>query len=159
METVELTPPHAERRESATYRRSHRFLIEEQDKPCVVCGVRNSTLHDPTVNRSKANALETHHYPVEWSLAHAVDPLKLHRQFPQVIDRDTLEAFIDSPANLLVLCDVHHRSVQCGIHHLSTQDFAILPFLYDGYVVVADKAHAAQAEAHDEEILEDEASQ
>lgn len=156
---IELTPPHDKRRETAAYQRSHHFLVVEQDTPCYVCGVRNSTLNDPAQNKVGAKALESHHAPIEWSLMDAVDPLKAHRQFPQVIDRETLEAFIDSPANLLILCDVHHRDKQRGIHHLLWQDFAILPFLYDDYIVVADQAQAVQAEAHDEQIIENEAKQ
>jgi hypothetical protein len=153
VETVELTPPHAERRETETYRKSHHFLVVERDSPCLVCGVRNSTLSDPAKNPFSAKALESHHYPVEWSLAHACDPRKVHEKFPQVIDRATLEAFIDSPPNLLILCDLHHRSMQSGIHHLLAQDFAILPFLIDGYIVVSDKTNATQAETHDAEVL------
>jgi hypothetical protein len=156
---VELTPPHDKRRETAAYQRSHKFLVEDQDKSCVVCGVRRSTLGDPTQNKLHSTALETHHFPIEWSLMDAVDPLKVHRQYSQVIDRETLEAFIDSPANLLVLCDICHRSKQRGIHHLLAQDFAILPFLLDDYIVVADQVQAAQAEAHDEAVLKSEATQ
>lgn len=159
VETVELTPPHDKRRETEAYRKSHHFLVVEKDSPCVICGVRRSTLADPKQNPLSAKAIESHHYPIEWSLGHCCDVHKVHARFPQVIDHETLEAFIDSPANLLVLCDMCHRSKQRGIHHLLTQDFAILPFLLDDYIVVSDKAHAAQAEAHDEDVLKAETAQ
>lgn len=153
VETIELTPPHQERRETEAYRKSHHFLVVEKDSPCEICGVRNSTLADPQQNPYKATALETHHFPVEWSLAGAVDPRKLHEKFPQVFDQATLETFIDSPANLKILCSTHHRSLKYGIHHLLAQDFAILPYLRDGYLLVTDQAHAGVDQAHDEELL------
>lgn len=154
--SVEMTPPHAPRVETEAYRKAHRYLIDVQDTPCKVCGVRKSTLGDPTQNKVGAKQMESHHYPIERSLMDACDPNKVHKQFPQVIDRETLEAFVDSAVNLVILCDVHHRSVTFGIHHLLTQDFAILPFLYDGYIVSAPQAQAAQAMAVDNQIEQQE---
>lgn len=135
--SFELTPPHAPREETGNYRKAHHYLVDTLQKPCQVCGVTNAFLADAEKNVYHATAMETHHYPIERSLMDACDPDKVHKQFPQVYDKATLEAFIDTPANLIVLCDVHHRSMEQGIHHLLTQDFAILPFLYDGYQVVA----------------------
>lgn len=151
--SYEMTPPHAPRVETETYRKAHHFLVVERDSPCAVCGVRASTLTDPAANPYHATAIETHHYPIERSLVDACDPQKVHQRFPQVFDRASLEAFVDTPANLLVLCDVHHRSKQYGIHHVLTQDFAILPFLYDGYQLTATKATIQQVEQEDETLL------
>lgn len=150
--SLELTPAHAPRVETETYRKAHHTLIYELDKPCIICGVRNSTLHDPTENRLHATCMETHHFPIERSLVNACDWRKVHQQFPQVIDEASLEAFVDSPANLYVLCDVHHISVEYGIHHLLPQDFYIQPFLRDGYHVVAPAAAVAVDTAQDEQI-------
>lgn len=133
----EMTPPHAPRVQTPAYVKSRKYLIETQDKPCVVCGVRKSTLGDPTANKFGATELETHHYPIERSLADACDPAKIHLAYPEVIDRETLEAFLDSPRNLIVLCSTHHRSLEQGIHHLLVQDYAVLPYLYDNYQITA----------------------
>jgi hypothetical protein len=151
--TAEMTPPHDERIETPTYRKARAFLIDERDAPCAVCGVRKSTLHDPAQNPLGATALETHHYPIERSLLNAVDPKKLHARFPQVFDDETLVAFIDSPANLIVLCDQHHRSPEVGIHHLVVQDWMVLPFLKTGYRIVARPEDAQQAMATDEAVM------
>lgn len=148
----EMTPPHLPRTQTPMYVKSHKYLVETQDKPCVVCGVRNSTLSDAAQNKFGASTLETHHYPVERSLLEACDPNKVHLAFPEVIDQETLEAFVDSPRNLIVLCDVHHRSVQQGIHHLLVQDYAILPFLYDNYQIVASANTKAQTQENDDEV-------
>ena len=153
VDAYEMTPPHAPRVETETYRKAHHFLVVERDTPCLVCGVRQSTLADPTKNTVGAKAIETHHYPIERSLVDACDPVKVHTRFPQVFDRTSLEAFVDTPGNFAVLCDQHHRSMQQGIHHLLTQDFAILPFLYDGYELNALKANENTTLLHDEAVI------
>jgi hypothetical protein len=153
VESIDLTPPHPPRHETEAYHKSHHFLIYEKDSPCVVCGVRHSTLADPVRNPLKARYLETHHSPIEWSLASACDIRKVHAKFPQVIDEETFQAFIDSPVNLVVLCDKCHVSREYGVHHLSVPDWMIRPFLLDSYIVASDPAHAAQDEAHDAEII------
>lgn len=155
--TVEMTPPHPPRVETPAYRAAHSFLINRKNTPCHVCGVTKRTLKNPAKNPFGAGALETHHYPIERSLMDACDPRKVHQDFPQVHDRATLESFVDSIPNLLVLCDVHHRSVEHGIHHLLTQDFAVQRYLLDGYVVAAEVKDAAQVEAADERIEQREA--
>ena len=150
--SVEMTPPHPPRVETPEYARAHKFLINQKNAPCAVCGVTKRTLRNPAKNPAHATQLETHHYPIERSLMDACDPVKVHRVYPQVYDRATLAAFVDSPANLIVLCDVHHRGVETGIHHLLVQDWAILPFLLDGYRVVAEAKDAAAARSADEQI-------
>lgn len=151
----EMTPPHAKRVETEAYRKSHKYLIETQNKPCVVCGVSHTTLHDPAINRFGATAMESHHYPIERSLMNACAPDKVHHAFAEVIDQASLEAFVDSPRNLIVLCSVHHRSLEQGIHHLLVQDYAILPFLYDNYQVVASAKDRVAIEAADDTIMEE----
>lgn len=141
----ELTPPHPPRTSTALYLKSHADLVFMKDMPCVVCGVRNSTLKNSAENRFNATCLETHHYPIERSLLHACDPLKMNRVFSQVTDRTSLELFVDSEQNLIVLCDVHHRSIEQGIHHLLAQDFAVLPYLWDHYQIVAKSYAEASA--------------
>lgn len=143
--SFELTPPHPPRVDTPEYRASHNNMVIVDDLPCHVCGVKNSTLSDPTKNIFNAKCLETHHYPIERSLMNACDPKKINLAFPQVHDKETFDVFIDSEQNLLVLCDVHHRSMEQGIHHLLAQDFAVLPYLWDHYQIVARSYDAANA--------------
>ena len=91
---------------------------------------------------------------IERSLMDACDPRKVHQDFPEVYDRATLATFVDSTRNLLVLCDVHHRSLEYGIHHLLTQDWAVQKYLLAGYTVAALKRDAAAVEAKDEAVVE-----
>jgi hypothetical protein len=153
---VEMTPPHPPREETPEYVRAHHHLTRVLDSPCAMCGVRNSTLKDPKENPFGATALETHHYPIERSLLDACDPLKVGVVFPQVKDQASLEEFVDSEHNLMVLCDIHHRHPLHGIHHLTPQDFFVQPFLLEGYQVVATQQDEAQAMQADEILIESE---
>ncbi len=152
VESIELTPPHPPREDTPEYVKTHHHLTIVLDSPCAICGVRNSTLKDHNHNVFGSKALETHHYPIERSLLDACDPRKISVVFPQVKDQASLEAFVDSEGNMMVLCDVHHRHPMFGIHHLAVQDFFIQSFLLDGYQVVADQADEAAILARDEAI-------
>ena len=150
---VEMTPPHPPREETPIYARTHHHLVYTQDTPCAICGVRNSTLHIPAENPFKAEAIETHHYPIERSLLMACDLRKVHVIFPQVKDHASLEAFVDSEENMMVLCDIHHRHPHYGIHHILAQDFFIQPFLFGGYQVVAEAGDAQKVMTANERVL------
>jgi hypothetical protein len=151
--TVEMTPPHPPRTETPEYRRAHSFLINRKNAPCHICGVTKRTLKNAAKNPYGATQMETHHYPIERSLVDACDPAKVHRDFPQVYDRASLLAFVDSPANLLVLCDQCHRSPERGIHHLLTQDWIVQRYLVTGYQVAATARDAAAVLARDEHLV------
>lgn len=150
---AEMTPPHPPREDTPIYRRTHRRLVYELDTPCAICGVRQSTLDNPRENPYKAEAIETHHYPIERSLLNACDPRKVHHIFPQVKDYESLEEFVDSEENMMVLCDVHHRHPHYGIHHVLAQDFFVQPFLYGGYQVVAEEEDAEKVMRANERII------
>lgn len=131
----EFYPPHPPRKETPEYEATHKLLTHTLDMPCRDCGVRLSTLHDPIANPLNAKQLETHHWPLQREFADALDPLKVHREYPSVTDRRSLNMFIDSPHNMLVLCDVDHRSKARGIHHINESLEACKRFLIDGYVL------------------------
>lgn len=151
--SVELTPPHPPRESTPAYREAHRRLIDEQDSPCLICGVRKSTLGDPAQNPAGATQMESHHFPVERSLLDACDWRKVAKRFPSVKSQGDLEQWVDTEENLVALCDVHHRGVETGIHHLSVTDWSILPFLLSGYRVVARAQDAQTVQAADEALL------
>jgi hypothetical protein len=118
--TLEATPPHPPRVETPEYKRAHTFLINRRNRPCHSCGVTKRTLKNPAKNPLGATQMESHHFPVARSLLEACDWRKVHKDFPSVNSQESVERWVDSPENLLVLCDVHHRSVEAGIHHLAT---------------------------------------
>ncbi len=141
-------PPHPPRTASALYTRNHHRLVYEEDRPCLVCGVRQSTLHDPAQNPYGATQLETHHRIVEWSLARAVDIAKFnHRIRPGLLrhtndtatyghefTQEELITWVEGHAdNLWVLCDLHHRHPLIGIHAITGPIWGIQDVLVDGY--------------------------
>lgn len=130
----EFYPAHDKRKESSAYAATHKKLCITLNRPCMVCGVKNSTLKDPNKNRYDARAMETHHHIVEWALANAIDADQfnkvlrpnLARRHPQnplyqkPMTLDDIKAWVDhSEDNLWVLCDVHHRHKYLGIHAIS----------------------------------------
>lgn len=113
-------PEHEPRKASAEYARTHHHLVVELDEPCWICGIRNSDVQkiaDPKVKRQWQ--LETHHDELEWAAANGVDLALVMRDWPDLTDRDKLRAWLDSEANMLVLCALHHRSPKYGIHAIS----------------------------------------
>lgn len=139
-----LTPPHPPRADTPTYRRAHERLIHELDTPCYFCDAKD--------NR------ETHHWPVERSLAAAVDIERLARDHPEVRDYPIFMDWVDSEHNLLVLCAECHRGPQ-GIHHALAQDAFIRryarrdPASGRPYIFAATPDTAQAAEAFDEQLL------
>src|SRR6516164_10906115 len=71
-------PAHDKRRETPAYSAIHKKLTIQMDLPCLICGVKHSTLDDPKQNRYGAKAMETHHHVIEWSLANAIDTDKFN---------------------------------------------------------------------------------
>lgn len=127
-------PAHDKRTESPAYAKVHKKLTEQLDLPCLICGVRNSTLKKPKQNTYGAKQMETHHHVIEWALANAVDvklfnktlrPSLAHRHPDNAIyqrnmsKKEVLDWVDHSEDNLWVLCDIHHRHKFFGIHEIS----------------------------------------
>jgi hypothetical protein len=72
-------PPHDKRTESPAYAQVHHRMTVVDDKPCLVCGVRHSTLGDAASNPFGAVQMETHHHTIEWALANAIDADKFNQ--------------------------------------------------------------------------------
>jgi hypothetical protein len=140
LEEVAFYPEHNQRTNSAKYSQIHKELVVNQNRPCLVCGVRNSILKDPKArpdpkrNPWGASKMETHHHVVEWALANAVDMAKFNQRIVDRLRRkegtdssynqpfsttEILDWIDHSPDNLWVLCDVHHRHKWVGIHAIS----------------------------------------
>lgn len=156
---IEMYPAHPPRKDTPEYRATHKLLVNTLDTPCRDCGVRKSTLGDPIANPLGAKQLESHHFPLQREFADALDPAKVHKEFPQVTDRHSLDMFIDSPHNMLILCDVDHRSKARGIHHINESLEACKRFLLDGYVIADVAANLQHDLAVDEALTKNETDQ
>jgi hypothetical protein len=142
-------PAHDKRLETPEYRKARDRLTKTLDLPCLVCGVRRSTLKDKALNRYGARQMETHHHLIEWSLANAIDTAKFNRivlphlkvRHPHNPDyakdafTDTdVAAWVDhSEDNLWVLCDVHHRAAYLGIHEITYPIWCPMDLLRDDF--------------------------
>lgn len=148
----EFYPAHPPRKDTPEYRETHKLLVYTLDMPCRDCGVRHSTLADPQQNPLGAKQMETHHWPLQREFADALDPEKVHKEFSEVTDRRSLNMFIDSPKNMLVLCDIDHRSKSRGIHHINESLEACKRFLLDGYIIADAAKNAVQDLAIDQNL-------
>jgi hypothetical protein len=121
-------PDHPPRTDSALYRRTRHHLIDVLDIACWVCG-------------SKDNR-ETHHQHVEWAYADGVDwdhMRVLHPDFNWGTFK-TAEDFVDSEYNMLILCDIHHRHKNHGIHYLPFPIFVMQRYKRDDFIMFTEDA-------------------
>jgi hypothetical protein len=142
-------PAHDKRVETPAYKKAHDHLTKTLDLPCLVCGVKQSTLKDKTQNRYGARQMETHHHVIEWSLANAIDPDKFNRiilphlkvRHPHnplyakaALTAEDVHDWVDhSEDNLWVLCDVHHRAPYMGIHEITCPIWCPMDLLLDDF--------------------------
>jgi hypothetical protein len=170
---VALYPGHAPRRNTPAYNKTHQKMCIDDDTPCLICRVRHSTLSDPTANWMRARFLETHHFLVQDSLVGGVSvdailqvlrdatdqqPLAvlIRTLMASVHDHDSLMAFLDSPQNMLVLCDKCHLGPE-GIHNTSWNYFIFRAFAIPGWRLFdldGKPADAAQLLSVDEHLQE-----
>jgi hypothetical protein len=148
LEEVAFYPAHDPRRETPEYKTIHDNLVNQKDLPCLVCGVRHSTLKDDNLNPYGARQMETHHHIVEWALANAVDVGKfnkilrpfLQKRHPDKPDynndfnqQQVLDWIDHSEDNLWVLCDIHHRHKYLGIHAITYPIWSPVDLLRDDF--------------------------
>lgn len=143
-----LYPEHKPRRPSPQYLANHHRMVVIEDRPCLVCGVRNSTLKDEARNPRGATALETHHHYIEWALINAIDLSKFNRKIVPVLrartgdtatyghdftQEEMAEWIAGHEGNLWVLCSVCHRHSLVGIHAITGPIWGCQDMLIDGY--------------------------
>ena len=157
-----LYPPHPPRRPTKRFLTSRYRLIVELDLPCLVCGVRNSTLGDPTQNPYGATAMEAHHRLIEDSLANAIDVDKFNAKVLPALLRKTgdtatyghpftraemLDWIHGDAENLWILCSQHHRGKFVGIHSITGPIWGVQDLLIDGYNLTGLVAHSPEEAA------------
>jgi hypothetical protein len=164
LQEIDFYPAHDKRLETPEYKAAHKKLAIDQDLPCMVCGVRNSTLKDPAKNPFGAKQMETHHHVIEWALANAVDVDKFNATLlPNLQARHPNDPAYQKPFtaedicnwvdhnedNLWVLCDVHHRAPFFGIHAITHPIWGPQDLLRDDFVEYArGEIEKANAEAN-----------
>lgn len=119
-----IYPAHEKRTESSLFRENKEYLVAKLDTPCFICG-------------SKENR-EVHHI-FEWSTFPALDPKKMQNVL-KIFDfygysKDDPHSPITSPddkRNLVVLCELHHRGEDNGVHAITFPIWIALSALKPG---------------------------
>jgi len=114
-------PDHDPRTTSNTFNHTKRHLIDDEDTPCWICG-------------SKENR-EVHHFIVEWAYADAIDWDKVKKDHPTFdwAGFKTAEDFVDSIYNMRVLCQLHHRGLNHGIHTIPYPIWQVQKYVKDDF--------------------------
>ncbi len=150
IDELQFYPTHDKRRETPAYEAIHKELVDKEDLPCLVCGVRKSTLHDPKKNPFGATQIETHHHIVEWALQNAIDVGKFNEiirphlarrhpkdpvwKYEEPFNEERVRNWVDhSEHNLWVLCNVHHRAQFLGIHEVTYPIWSPMNLLRDDF--------------------------
>ena len=75
--------------------------------------------------------LEAHHAILEFAVLNGIDLRKLTKDFPSIVDTESLYAWAAGPGNLEILCRECHRG-QCGIHSVPWPAWSWQRYALDG---------------------------
>lgn len=78
--------------------------------------------------------LEAHHAHIEFALLNAVSFAALEHAYPGISDPAAVGAWIESDANLVLLCRRHHVGLGAGVHDLDSAMFEASHYLRPGTV-------------------------
>lgn len=131
LEVEVYLPAHKERKTTALFERTKKQLVAREGGKCFICGATES---------ENGNALEAHHFIVEWAYANAVDWKLVQKDFPEFPDWDKLfktndySLFVDNMLwNGKLLCHSHHVGNNKGIHFTPYPLWIIQRYLKEGY--------------------------
>src|SRR5665213_3222048 len=131
-ETV-YTPTHPQRGASSPEFQASKKALEAISATCWICG--------KTAEESGA-PLEGHHLNTEWSLINAADWAKVQESFPHA---KSLEEWLDSTDNLILLCTKCHRSPLRGVHMITMPAWIFQKYKLDGWDLVNGPAATSMA--------------
>ena len=73
--------------------------------------------------------LELHHAHIEFALQNGVDLKRLEVVYPGVSDPSEVGAWVQGAANLIWLCERHHRDAGAGVHDLDASNYEASRFV------------------------------
>lgn len=117
-------PEHPARENDPHYRDFEAFRRRTKDTAQCAIGAHRGDFSECSLDR----ALELHHAHVEFSLQNGVDLAWLEKDYPGISDPETVGAWVESGANLLWLCQFHHRG-HGGVHVASASDYEAAKFV------------------------------
>jgi hypothetical protein len=114
-------PPHPARTDDPHYKdfnHLHREWKKDPDKWQCAVGKHRGDFGECDLSKP----LELHHAHVEFSMQNGIDLRWLAIDYPGIDNPDELGEWVESAANLIVLCVRHHRGTG-GIHHAAYADY------------------------------------
>lgn len=109
-------PPHPARTEDPHYKDFEEFRKRTHATAKCDIGAHRDDFSECS------GGLELHHAHVEFSLQNGVDLQWLERDYPGISDPNSVGAWVESAANLIWLCEFHHRG-HGGVHVASASDY------------------------------------
>lgn len=114
-------PPHPARTDDPHYKDfNHLHAAWKKDPTKWLCAVGQHRNDYTECDLTKP--LELHHAHVEFSMQNGIDLHWLAVDYPGIDNPDELGGWVESAANLMVLCVRHHRGTG-GIHHAAYADY------------------------------------
>lgn len=114
-------PPHEPRESDPHYADFHEWKRRQKAAGKWRCGW--AVLVDDDTDCDLTLPLEAHHSHIEFALQNGISFERLEHAFPGISDPAQVGAWIESDANLILLCAKHHRALGHGVHHLSSSDY------------------------------------
>jgi hypothetical protein len=114
-------PPHPARTDDPHYKdfdHLHREWKKDPEKWQCAVGKHRGDFSECDLTKP----LELHHSHVEFSLQNGVALAWLEADYPGISNPDEVGAWVESPANLEVLCVFHHRG-HGGVHVAAAADY------------------------------------
>ena len=111
-------PDHPERESDPHYKDFNHFRNQTKATAQCAVGAHRNDFSECSLDKP----LELHHSHVEFSLQNGVELKWLEVDYPGIGDPNSVGAWVESAANLVWLCERHHRS-EGGVHHASASDY------------------------------------
>lgn len=115
-------PEHPARKDDPHYRDFEHYRAATKSTAVCAKGAEIGSTADCS------GGLELHHAHIEFSLQNGVDLAVLEAHYPGVSDPGRVGAWVESAANLMWLCEFHHRG-HGGVHVASASDFEAETFV------------------------------
>jgi hypothetical protein len=123
-----LYPAHPERKGDPHYKSFQAYRRRTKDAAKCAIGLHRKDFSECTDPSKWPVGLELHHAHIEFALQAGVDLSWLEADYPGVSNPNTVGAWVESAANLVWLCERHHRGLD-GVHVLSASDYEAIKYV------------------------------
>jgi hypothetical protein len=114
-------PEHGPREGDPSYADFHAYKRHRRENGTYICDFAVEHRNGDTSECDMSKPLECHHAHIEFAMMNAVDLSLLEKDYPGVSSMG-VGKWVESAANLQLLCVVHHRTDN-GVHKVSYSDY------------------------------------